>query len=271
MVRPRSLTPVLRSHGAREPDDALPRPPTSLLPPGVLRCDHAQLSAPAPHAGLAARRPDPPLRGRDPEQPGGAQAAPGVARIIRGADLVRVSALPVQHVHGEPRRFHGEPGARDGGDREHAAVVDRARRSGLPALVHDRHVPRRARGLATGRVRRHRRDADPDGSPLLPRLLPQPARGLLPRLPSRLVPDPARLLDRRRAYMVVGVRRRRVPPRPAAHPHRCRAQRRWLDARHAKRDHRRSRRTTLRSPMPRASRIARSGTATRRGMRSSRR
>ena len=71
-----------------------------------------------------------------------------------------------EHVHGEPRRLHVEPGARHRGDPEHAAVVDLPGRCGLRALVRHRDVPRRARCVASGRLRRHGRDADADGPPV---------------------------------------------------------------------------------------------------------
>ena len=115
-------------------------------------------------------------------------------------------------------------------------MVDLPRRHRVPALVRDRHVPRHGRGLAPRRLRRHGRDADADGAALVPGVLPQPARGLLPRLQARVVPDPARLLDRRGARRGRGTSRRRVPPRAAADPRRDRAQRRRLDARDAQRD-----------------------------------
>ena len=64
------------------------------------------------------------------------------------------------------------------------------------------------RRLAPRRHGRHVLRADADGTRRVPGLLHRAARRLLPRAQARLVPDPARLRQRARARLQLGVHRR---------------------------------------------------------------
>ena len=124
--------------------------------------------------------------------------------------------VPPQHPHRQPRNVDGPAGTRHGDHPQHAAVFDLPRRLRLHPLVRDRHVPRHARSVASRRHHRSGRHAGPDGAAVVPGVLPQSRRRLLPRAQARVVPDPARVLERHRARLHLGLRRRRIPPRPAA-------------------------------------------------------
>ena len=71
-------------------------------------------------------------------------------------------------------------------------------------LVRDRHLPRDARRLASRWDHRPRRHAGADGAAVVPGVLPQSRRRLLPRAEARLVPDPARVLERHQSAATTG-------------------------------------------------------------------
>ena len=82
---------------------------------------------------------------------------------------------------------------------------------GLSALVRHRDDARDARRLASRWDHRQRRDSGDDDAAVVPGVLPEPRRRLLPRAQARLVPHPARLLERRRNRVQPRVLRRRHP------------------------------------------------------------
>ena len=128
------------------------------------------------------------------------------------------------------------PGAGLRGDRADAPLFDRPRRRRLPPRVRHRHRDRDDRRLAARRHGRHVLRADADGAGRVPGLLHRAPRRLLLRAQARLVPDPARLRQRARARLQLGVRAERRAARRAAGPRDHGRLHRRLGAEHAHRD-----------------------------------
>src|SRR5437763_740329 len=114
-----------------------------------------------------------------------------------------------------------------------AAVLDVPRRRRLPALVRRRDGRRDGRGVAPRRRGRQRLRAGVHGAGRLPRVLHGAARALPLRAQAPLVPDPARVRQRDRPRLQLGVPVQRAPARGAPDPRRRARLRRRLGAEHA--------------------------------------